>query len=141
MTQITLDKKDPTGSARLWRKMKPNLIRTDKEFLDWDKPRNCYVVVEDETVGASVQEQLSTPRAIGGLAFLFGGCALGLAAMGIYGLTAYAVGRMAGVDPGVVKRFLTGERDIRMETADRLAAALGLRLVEVARRGPGRGDA
>ena len=57
------------------------------------------------------------------------------------GLTAYAVARLAGVDPGVVSRFLTGARDIRMETADKLASALGLRLVEVARRGRGRAPA
>jgi transcriptional regulator with XRE-family HTH domain len=50
------------------------------------------------------------------------------------GLTAYRVGRLAGVDPGVVQRFLTGQRDIRMETADRIATALGLRLVEVGTR-------
>jgi transcriptional regulator with XRE-family HTH domain len=54
------------------------------------------------------------------------------------GLTAYAAARMAEVDPGVVSRFMTGERDIRMGTADRLAAALGLRLVELARKGRGR---
>jgi len=47
-------------------------------------------------------------------------------------LTAYAVGRAAGVDTAVIARFLGGERDIRMETADKIAAALGLRLVEVA---------
>ena len=50
------------------------------------------------------------------------------------GLTAYALGRDAGVDPAVVQRFLSGERDVRLETADRLAAALGLRLVETARK-------
>ena len=50
------------------------------------------------------------------------------------GLTAYGVGQLAGVDPGVVKRWLSGERDIRMTTADRIGTALGLRLVEVARR-------
>ncbi len=49
------------------------------------------------------------------------------------GLSAYAAGKLAGVDPGVVQRFLTGERDIRLETADRLALALGVRLVEVGR--------
>lgn len=51
------------------------------------------------------------------------------------GLTAYAVGQMAGVDPGVVQRFLTGQRDIRLETADRIASGLGLKLVDVGGRG------
>jgi hypothetical protein len=54
------------------------------------------------------------------------------------GLTAYAVGRLADVDPGVVSRFLSGARDIRMGTADRIAAALGLRLVELGRPARGR---
>jgi Helix-turn-helix len=56
------------------------------------------------------------------------------------GLTPYAVGRLADppVDPGVVSRFLRGERDLYLETAGRLAAALGLRLVEVAKRGRAR---
>jgi transcriptional regulator with XRE-family HTH domain len=49
------------------------------------------------------------------------------------GLTAYAVARDAGVDPGMVSRFLTGERDIRLATADRIALALNVRLVEIAR--------
>ena len=53
------------------------------------------------------------------------------------GLSAYAVAKAAGIDPGVLSRFLSGTRDIRMETADRIAAALGLRLVEVG-KGPGR---
>lgn len=57
------------------------------------------------------------------------------------GLSAYALGKLAEVDPGVVSRFLTGERDIRMETADRLAVALGLRLVELGGRVKGRGTA
>ncbi len=52
------------------------------------------------------------------------------------GLSAYAAGKQSGVDPGVVQRFLTGARDIRLETADRLASALGLRLVEVGRARP-----
>ncbi len=47
-------------------------------------------------------------------------------------LTAYAVGQASEVDTAVIARFLSGERDIRMETADKIAAALGLRLVEVA---------
>jgi hypothetical protein len=37
----------------------------------------------------------------------------------------------------MVQRFLTGQRDIRLATADAIAAALGLRLVEVG-RGRGR---
>ena len=48
------------------------------------------------------------------------------------GVTAYALGQDSGVDATVIARFLAEERDIRMETADKLAAALGLRLVEVA---------
>lgn len=55
------------------------------------------------------------------------------------GLTAYGAAKRAGVDPAVISRFLTGERDIRMGTADKLAAALGLRLVEVGRGAKGRG--
>ena len=56
------------------------------------------------------------------------------------GLTAYVAGKQSGVDPGVVQRFLSGSRDIRLATADRLAESLGLRLVEVGRPGPrGRG--
>jgi len=58
--------------------------------------------------------------------------------IGSRGLTAYGLGKKAGVDPGVIQRFLNRERDVRLETVDRLAAALGLRLVEVARRGKGR---
>ncbi len=55
------------------------------------------------------------------------------------GLTAYALGQHSGVDPTVIGRFLAGERDIRLETADKLAASLGLRLVELAKpKGRGR---
>jgi transcriptional regulator with XRE-family HTH domain len=50
------------------------------------------------------------------------------------GLTAYAVAKAASVDVRLVQRFLDGERDIRLETADKIAQALGLRLVEVATR-------
>jgi len=34
----------------------------------------------------------------------------------------------AGLDPNLILKFLAGERDIRMATADRLAYALGLEL-------------
>jgi hypothetical protein len=40
-----------------------------------------------------------------------------------------ALGRRAGVDPAVIMRFIKGERDIRMETAERLCKALDLVLV------------
>ncbi len=49
------------------------------------------------------------------------------------GLTPYAVAKLAGIDPGMVARFVSGERDLRLETVDRIAQALGLRLVEVGR--------
>jgi hypothetical protein len=38
------------------------------------------------------------------------------------------IGKRVGVSQIVVSRFLSGERDIRMATADELADALGLRL-------------
>ncbi len=46
-------------------------------------------------------------------------------------VTCYALGRDAGVDPGMIQRFLNHERDIRMDTFDRIAAVLRVRLVEV----------
>jgi hypothetical protein len=42
----------------------------------------------------------------------------------------YQIAQDAGVSQIVVSRFLSGERDIRMATADRLAAALGLKLAK-----------
>ncbi len=41
------------------------------------------------------------------------------------GMTAYAVGRESGVDPGILSRFLAGRRGVTSDTIDRLAAALG----------------
>ena len=46
------------------------------------------------------------------------------------GETASELGRQAGVDPGVIQRFLNEERDIRVETLDRLAEVMDLRLIE-----------
>lgn len=40
----------------------------------------------------------------------------------------YQIAQDAGVSQIVVSRFLSGERDIRMATADKLAQALGLKL-------------
>jgi plasmid maintenance system antidote protein VapI len=47
------------------------------------------------------------------------------------GLTAYALAKLAGLpraDP--VQRFMNEERGLNLDTFDRLAAALGLHLVE-----------
>ena len=50
-------------------------------------------------------------------------------------LTAYLVGKMSEVDAAVIGRFLSGEREIRSGTLDKIALALGLRLVEVEKKG------
>lgn len=42
------------------------------------------------------------------------------------GKTSYQLNEETGVNHGVILRFLKGERDIRMETAEKLAAAVGL---------------
>jgi ribosome-binding protein aMBF1 (putative translation factor) len=44
------------------------------------------------------------------------------------GRSVYQIAKAANVSQIVVSRFLSGERDIRMEAADRLAEALGLKL-------------
>ena len=50
------------------------------------------------------------------------------------GLTAYALGELTGIDPTVIRRFLNGGEGSKPGTMDRLAGALGLRLVEVGRK-------
>jgi hypothetical protein len=42
------------------------------------------------------------------------------------GKSSYQLMTETGVNHGVILRFLKGERDIRMETAEKLAAAVGL---------------
>jgi len=42
------------------------------------------------------------------------------------GRTFDEIGTSAGVSPIVITRFVSGERDIHMATADRLARSLGL---------------
>ena len=44
------------------------------------------------------------------------------------GKTVYRVAQESGVSHPVILRFLSGERDIRLATAEKLAAALGLTL-------------
>ncbi|NQT15891.1 MAG: helix-turn-helix transcriptional regulator [Planctomycetes bacterium] len=46
------------------------------------------------------------------------------------GKTVYRLAQDSGVAHPVILRFLSGERDIRLETAEKLAATLGLRLVK-----------
>ena len=43
-------------------------------------------------------------------------------------LTQYALAKRADVNPEVVYRFMSGERDLRAKTFAKLALALGLRL-------------
>ncbi len=50
------------------------------------------------------------------------------AAIGVSGLSVYAVAKTAGVKHAVVARFLAGERDIRLETAGKIADVLVLEL-------------
>ena len=45
------------------------------------------------------------------------------------GRTVYQIAKEAHVSQIIISRFLSGERDIRMATADKLANALGLKLV------------
>ena len=42
----------------------------------------------------------------------------------------YQIAKDAGVSQIVISRFLSGDRDIRMATVDKLADALGLKLAE-----------
>ena len=43
-------------------------------------------------------------------------------------LTAYALGKLAGVDPGVVKRFVDGKLQMKSDNLELLLAALELRI-------------
>jgi hypothetical protein len=47
----------------------------------------------------------------------------------------YALGKRAGVDPRAIDRFFARQLDLKLETAGKLAAALGAELVH--RRGRG----
>ena len=44
------------------------------------------------------------------------------------GLTHYRIGKLSGVSIAIIGRFVAGTRDIRLETAAKLAAVLGLHL-------------
>ena len=45
--------------------------------------------------------------------------------------THYAIGKLAACNPSQLDRFVSGERDLGLETAGRIAAALGLHLVAI----------
>ncbi len=50
------------------------------------------------------------------------------------GLTHYAIGKSAGVSPGIIDRFMRGERDLQLATASKFAIALGLQLTATSAR-------
>jgi plasmid maintenance system antidote protein VapI len=47
------------------------------------------------------------------------------------GVTHYALAKLAEVAPAQIDRFMSGERDLRLGTAAKIAAALGLELAAV----------
>lgn len=47
----------------------------------------------------------------------------------------HALAELAGVAPTQINRFVAGSRSLSLESADRIAGALGLKLVETVRRG------
>jgi transcriptional regulator with XRE-family HTH domain len=48
------------------------------------------------------------------------------------------LGKQTGIDPSVISRFLSGEREIRIGTVDKFFEAFGLRIVETADRPRGK---
>ena len=53
-------------------------------------------------------------------------------------LTAYALGKSTGLDTRAIGRWLNGEKDLALSSADRLAVALGVRLTGAGDRRRGR---
>ena len=47
------------------------------------------------------------------------------------GWSAYSLALASGVDSSVILRFLAGERDVRLATAQKLCAAIGLALMPI----------
>jgi predicted transcriptional regulator len=41
-------------------------------------------------------------------------------------LTAYAVAKLAGLDPGIVKRYVSGQREMQSDTLEKVLKVLGL---------------
>lgn len=53
------------------------------------------------------------------------------------GLSRFELARQAGVSYAIVHRFIAGQRDVKLETASKLCAVLGLELRPVRRRRSG----
>jgi DNA-binding phage protein len=51
-------------------------------------------------------------------------------AIALSGRTYGDIGKASGVSPGLISRFCTGKRSPTLDTAGKIAAALGLRLTE-----------
>lgn len=54
------------------------------------------------------------------------------------GRSIYRLSLDTGVNQGVLGRFVRGERDLRLETADKVCKALGLELKTARRKAKGR---
>jgi transcriptional regulator with XRE-family HTH domain len=48
------------------------------------------------------------------------------------GLTHYRIAKDAGITPGAIDRFVSGERSLNLETAAKIAAVLGYGLAKIA---------
>ena len=84
-------------------------------------------VVKDEEIRRKVQEEF--PPACRAAEPLPGGLSETLKqAIRASDQSVYQIAKEAGISQIVITRFLSGERDIRMATADRLAGVLKLRL-------------
>jgi transcriptional regulator with XRE-family HTH domain len=47
-------------------------------------------------------------------------------------LSAYALGKLAGVSPVIIQRFMSGERGLTLKTAEKITKVLNLRLCPIA---------
>ena len=89
-------------------KLTPEQVRRDREIRS--KVRAEFPPAPQETVPGPLSESLK-------------------GAIQQSDMTVYQICKRAGISQIMVSRFLSGERDIRMATADRLANVLGLKVV------------
>jgi len=45
-------------------------------------------------------------------------------------MSQYAISQLTGIDTGVISRFVRGERDLNLKTADKLAKVLDVKMVD-----------